>query len=153
MSNITINTKARTIEINKTFAAASSKFGSDEYLELQDARRDYPNFRVVTIAQKAAKTEFKGLTYDYMKSYIKAHDDEANSKMATFLMLRGLDEEGLAAGAASADYSDIKDWFLGEFPAIKGFHDKRADILKKVAAAKEKKAADEKAKKLAALAA
>ncbi len=55
MSNITINNKARTIEINKTFAAASSKYGSPEYKELQDAPRDYPDFRVITVAQKAAK--------------------------------------------------------------------------------------------------
>ena len=153
MKTIIINSTARTIEINKTFTKAASKFGSPEYQQLQEARRDYPNYRVITVAQKAAKPEFKGLTYDYMKDYIKAHDDETKSKMATFLSLRGLDEEGLAAGAASADYSDIKDWFLGEFPEIKGFHDKRADLLKKIAEKKAKEAADKKAKKLAALAA
>ncbi len=142
MKSISINNAARAIELTKTFTKAASKFGSPEYLELQAARRDYPDFRVVTVAQKAAKPKFKGLTFEYMKVYIEAHDDAKNSKMATFLMLRGQDAEGLAAKAASADYSAILEWFLDEFPAIRDFSDKRADFLKKFA--------EEKAKKLAA---
>ena len=71
MKSISINNATRSIELTKTFTKAASKFGSPEYLELQAARRDYPDFRVVTVAQKAAKPEFKGLTYEYMKAYIR----------------------------------------------------------------------------------
>ena len=63
MSNITINAANHTIEMNKTFSKAASKYGTPEYIELQNARRDYPDFRTVTVAKKGAKPEYKGLTY------------------------------------------------------------------------------------------
>jgi len=52
MNAITINTKARTIDLSNTFAKAASIFGSEEYRQLQEARRDYPSYRVVTVKQK-----------------------------------------------------------------------------------------------------
>ena len=67
MSNITINTKNATIELTKTFSKNAAKYGSPAYMELQNARKDYPSFRVVTVAKKAAKPEYKGLTFEYMK--------------------------------------------------------------------------------------
>ena len=57
MTAITINAKNRSIELTKTFAAASSKFGTPEYDQLQQVRRDYPNYKVVTIARKAPKSD------------------------------------------------------------------------------------------------
>ena len=40
MTNLTINNKARTIKMTKKFEKAASRFGSDEYKALQEARRD-----------------------------------------------------------------------------------------------------------------
>lgn len=40
MTNLTINNKARTIEMTKKFEKAASRFGSDEYKMLQEARKD-----------------------------------------------------------------------------------------------------------------
>ena len=79
MTNITINAKNRTIEMNKTFAKAAAIFGSEEYRQLQEARRDYPSYRVITVKQKGAKPEYKGMDYKYMERYIAAHDDENGS--------------------------------------------------------------------------
>lgn len=104
MSNITINAKARTIEMNKTFAKAAANFGTREYDELQAARRDYPNFKVVTVSKRSTKPEYKGLTYEYMEKYITAHDNDAKTNMATYKMLRGISDEGKAAAAESASY-------------------------------------------------
>ena len=74
MNAITINAKNRSIELSKTFAKAASIFGSEEYNQLQVARRDYPNYRMVTIKQKsAAKADFANLTYNYMDKYVKDH--------------------------------------------------------------------------------
>ena len=129
MTNITINPKNRTIEMNKTFSAAASKYGSPEYVELQNARRDYPNYRVVTIAKKAAKSDYKGLTFEYMKKYIALHDDEEKSIMKEFLNLRGESEEAKAIGAMSEAYGKIKAWFFEQYPAIKEFHKKRDALL------------------------
>ena len=129
MTNITINTRNHTIEMNKTFTAAASKYGSPEYVELQNARRDYPTYRVVTIAKKAAKSDYKGLTYEYMEKYIKAHDDEKKSIMKEFLDLRGKSEDAKAIGAMSEGYSRIKAWFFEQYPAIQKFHEKREALL------------------------
>lgn len=144
MTNITINAKNHTIEMNKTFSKAASKFGSTEYLKLQNARKDYPTFRVVTVAKKTAKPEYKGLTFDYMKKYIAQHDNEEKTIMAKFLDLRGESEEAKAVGALSAGYIEIKAWFFEQYPAIQKFHEDRIATLKDAVekqAAKKKKAA------------
>ena len=66
MTNLTINNKARTIEMTKKFEKAASRFGSDEYKALQEARKDYPTYKVIVKASTAkSKESFKGLTYEY----------------------------------------------------------------------------------------
>ena len=47
-----INQKNRAIEMSKKFAKAASVFGSREYKQLQEVRRDYPDFSVVTVSRK-----------------------------------------------------------------------------------------------------
>ena len=139
MTAITINAKNRTIELTKTFATASSKFGSPEYEQLQMARKDYPNYKVVTITRKAPKSDkptFKGLTYEYMEKYIKSHDN-AEENMAEYMELRGISEEGEEALAESFNYQEMKDWFLDKYPEIANFHEKRAELIEK---AQQKKA-------------
>lgn len=130
MTNIIINTKKHTIEMNKTTAKAASIFGTDEYNALQAVRRDYPTFRIMTVAKKSAKSEYKGLTFEYMKKYIAQHDDENNTIMSKFLDLRGESKEAKAVGALSAGYSEIKAWFFEQYPAIQQFHEDRIALLK-----------------------
>ena len=133
MTTMTINAKNRTIEMTKKFATAAAKFGTDEYKQLQEARRDYPTFKVVTVTRKAAKSAFKGLTFKYMEKYIAAHDNEDKSIMAEYKKLRAQfdeeDDENIKVLAESASYMEIKDWFLKKFPEIKKFHEDRAKIL------------------------
>lgn len=87
MTNLTINNKAHTIEMTKKFEKAASRFGSDEYKALQEARKDYPTYKVVVkTSTTKSKESFKGLTYDYMEKYIDAHDKEGTTK-AEFEML------------------------------------------------------------------
>ena len=126
-----INFKNQTIEMSKKFAKAAEKFGSEEYRALQEARRDYPKFKVVTISRKATvqKESYKGLTYSYMENYIKTHDDEKKSIMAEYEMLRGLSEEAQEALAEPCSYIEMKNWFLDKYPAIAEFHKKREMLL------------------------
>ena len=145
MNNLNVNMKNRTIEMTKKFAAASSKFGTEEYKTLQEVRRDYPSYKVVTITRKASKSDssaFKGLTYEYMEKYIAGHDDEEKSIMLEYMMLRGESEEAEEAFAESASYQEIKDWFLDTFPAIAEFHKKREKMIE---ATRQKKEAVRKA--------
>ena len=140
MNNLNVNMKNRTIEMTKKFAAASSKFGTEEYKTLQEVRRDYPSYKVVTITRKASKSDssaFKGLTYEYMEKYITGHDDEEKSIMLEYMMLRGESEEAEEAFADSASYQEIKDWFLDTFPAIAEFHKKREKMIEATRQKKE----------------
>lgn len=116
MTAITINAKNRTIELTKTFATASSKFGTDEYNLLQLARKDYPNYKVVTIARKAPKNDkptFKGLTYAYMEKYILTHDDGEQTVMQEYMELRGISKAGEEVLAESFNYQEIKEGYAG----------------------------------------
>ena len=126
-----INEKKNAIELSKKEAAAAANFGTPEYKALQEARRDYPGFKVVTITRKstAKKESYKGLTYGYMETYIQKHDDEKQSIMAEYKMLRGLTEEAEEVLAESFSYQEMKDWFLKKFPAIAEFHKKREALL------------------------
>ena len=97
MNAISINTKNRTIEMSNTFSKAAVIFGTDEYNQLQVARRDYPNYRVVTLKQKGApKAEFVKLSFDFMDKYIASHDVKDDLK-AEYDSLRGRDDNGVAA--------------------------------------------------------
>ncbi len=109
--------------------ANASKFGSPEYNELKEARLDYPTFKVVTVVKKAARPKFKGLTYEYMEKYISKHDDEAQTIMSEYMVLRAQTEEAEEALAVSASYSDIKNWFFEKYPAVAQFHKTRAQML------------------------
>ena len=79
MTKIIINERKRTIELTKGFAKKASVFGSEEYRQLQEARRDYPTYRVITVKSASGnkKNALKGLTYEYMEKYIELHDDES----------------------------------------------------------------------------
>ena len=134
--------------MDRTFAKNCAIAGSAEYNLLQSARKDYPNFTVEqrTIKRNANKECYRGLTYEYMKKYILAHDDEKGSIMAIFHELRGnVVSEDDELQAESLTYGEIKMWFLDTYPEIKNFHESRADRIKAIKE-KQKKAAEEKAK-------
>ena len=115
-NTIVINTNNRAIEITKKFATAAKRFGSDEYNDLQAARRDYPNYRVETKSVRKKADSFKGLTYDYMESYIIRHDD---TLLSVFNELRGktnsMNDDYIIA---TASYGEIKKWFIKQFPEL-----------------------------------
>ncbi len=125
---IVINNKKNAIEITKTFEKAASRFGSEEYNLLRQARNENPRFKVVVIKRKTASVSFKGLTYEYMEKYINAHDDAEGTVMAEYEDLRATSEEAEAACAESLYYGEIKAWFLNKYPEIKKFHERRENL-------------------------
>ena len=148
MTTMKIKIKNNTIEITKTFAQKAARVGSPEYYELLKVRQDNPSC-TVEVKQTKSKDSFKGLTYEYMKKYILAHDDEKGSIMAIFHELRGnVVSEDDELQAESLTYGEIKLWFLDTYPEIKNFHESRANRIKAIKE-KQKKAAEEKAKKAA----
>jgi len=113
MMRLTINTKNHTIEMpTKKYATAASRYGTVEYNEVQKARRDYPNYRVVAKNRKIEKKDtLKGLTYEVMEKYIASHDKNGENKKY-FDFLRGNSEET----PCSATYGEIRKWFLETYP-------------------------------------
>lgn len=109
---LTINTRNNSIEMpTKKYAAAASKYGSPEYIEVQNARRDYPNYKVVTRKTTKRHDNLKGLTYKVMKTYIASHD-ENGELMKKYTFLRGESENSIH----SEPYGVIKKWFLETYP-------------------------------------
>ena len=47
-TGLTINATANTIEMTKEFAKKAKYYGTEEYTQLQKARKDYPTYSVVT---------------------------------------------------------------------------------------------------------
>ena len=133
MTNITISARNHSLVLTKSFAAKASIFGTDEYKMLQEARRDYPGYKVTVGKTKEAKNIYAGLDYAYMEKYIAAHDDAEKSIMAEYLDLRGKSDDALEIQAGSASFLEIRSWFLKTFPAIEEFYTKRAALLTKAA--------------------
>ena len=110
MTTITVSARTNSLVLTKSFAAKAAIFGSDEYKMLQEARRDYPGYKVTVgkTKNKEQKNAFAGLDYDYMVKYIKTHDDDKQSIMNEYLMLRGESEEAKAINARSASFLEIR---------------------------------------------
>ena len=81
---LTLNTKNFAIEMDKKFAAAAANVFSAEYEKLQEVRRAYPNYKVVTVARKEKTSGTSGLTFEFMELYIEQHDDEEKSINQSF---------------------------------------------------------------------
>ena len=142
MTTITVAARTHSLVLTKAFAAKAAIFGSDEYKMLQEARRDYPGYKVTVGKTKEAKNIYAGLDYAYMEKYIKTHDDDKQSIMNEYLMLRGKSDDALEIQAGSASFLEIRSWFLKTFPAIEEFYTKRAALLGKAAAKPETKTSD-----------
>ena len=119
-----IRTASRTIELTKKEMTAASRFGTNEYRNLQAARRDYPGFEVVTITRnvKTTRETYKGLTYAYMEKYIKLHDDEQKSVWTEYKILRGTPINPADEIPNPYTYIEMKKWFLDKFEAVAKFY-------------------------------
>ena len=107
MTNITINYKKSTIEITKSFEKKASAYGSREYNELANVRKEFPDFRIIVKATKT-KSTFKGMDYDFMKEYIEKHDED-NKNMDAFNKLLAND----------LSYGEVKQWFIETYTVFK----------------------------------
>ena len=107
--------------MDKTFSKNAAIAGSREYKILQDARRDYEGFTVVTrqIKRNPNKECYKGLTYQYMEDYILTHelDETVNEVLEEFYEMRLIAE----CHSLAFRYPTIKKWFLNKYPEIKFF--------------------------------
>ena len=109
------------IEMNTTFAKMIENPLSDEYALLQKLKLENPEFKVTRrkIKSNPNKDSYKGLTYEYMKMYIKTHETEEQAKE----IIAYLDEQILISKCHSQRlrYPTIKKWFLKQYPDVAKF--------------------------------
>lgn len=121
MKGLKINFEERTIVMTRKFAAAASDPFTDEFQKLQEVRSAYPNFIVKrhTIKKNPNKECYRGLTYDYMRAYIRTHEPKANVESA----LAELEDMIYISKCHSNGfrYPTIKKWFLEKYSEVAEF--------------------------------
>ena len=109
------------IEMNTTFAKMIENPMSDEYALLQKLKMENPEFKVSRrkIKSNPNKDSYKGLTYEYMKMYIKKYEDKDTVEE----VLKYLDDQILISKCHGQRlrYPTIKKWFLAKYPEVAKF--------------------------------
>lgn len=109
------------IEMNTTFAKEMRNPLSDEYALLQKVKMENPGFTVSRrqIKSNPKKDTYKGLTYEYMKKYIKLHETKEEAEK----VIAYLEDQILISKCHSQRlrYPTIKKWFLAKYPEVAKF--------------------------------
>ena len=105
--------------MDRTFAKNAENTRSEEYRHLQSVRQDYPTYNVIRKQIKKApqKENYRGLTYEFMKTYVKNHEPE-DTREAVSNELKHMIE---ISKCHSIRYPTIKKWFLAKYPEVAGF--------------------------------
>lgn len=117
-----------TITISKGFYEASKEFGSEEQKELAAIKNGFPNMIIAVKSKRSGcrKSDFKGLTYDYMRRFIRNMDRD---NIVTFEdVISHYEDFGYKAGKL---YHCVREWFLNTYPNHK---DMIADTVPRTAA-------------------
>lgn len=116
MANIKVDFVTNTIIITKGFYEESCNIASEEYTTLQLVKMDNPNMKVVVKSSRSGsrKCDYKGLTYEYMRKFIRTMDRD---NMIVFEeVIDHYKEFGQTGGEL---YQNVKDWFLENYPRHK----------------------------------
>jgi len=118
-ANYEINFIEETIIVTKRFYKAASVISNPEYKELMEVRRDNPTFKVVLreIKKKIGKRSYRNLTYDNMRAFITAREQDEATRAER---LAQLDKVISLSKIQAGPYAYVKVWFLNiygnEFP-------------------------------------
>ena len=122
-----INMNKKTIELTKAEMKNAMEFGTKEYNNLQVARRDYPDYKVVEIKAKKNTSDFANLKMADIKGYVEKYGSEEQKASFAFISKRSVNEDGEYSEPQS--FFQIKTWFLNEFPEFKQI---RKDYCQKI---------------------
>ena len=121
MREIRIDRENNRIVMTRKFAKKADDPTTTEFRLLQEVMATYPTFSVDnhTIKKNPNKECYKGLTYDYMRDYIKTHEAKANVESA----LAELEDMIFISKCHSKGYRypTIKKWFLEQYPEVEMF--------------------------------
>ena len=129
------NLMTKKIEMSKSEAKEAGKLNTEKFNELRQLMEMYPGYEIQIKAPAKRKSEFRGLDYKYMKSYIQKHDDEDGSIMAEFRKMTAQDKKDGKEGAElqeATNYLVVKKWFLKKFPEIKEYKEAHAKMVREI---------------------
>ncbi len=109
------------IIMNRTFMKAISDTTSEEYEHFQKIRKENPNMQIYLrkIKRNPNKKTYSGLTYDYMRKYIRTHESPETRAAAMYEF-----EEMICISECHSQrykYPVIKAWFLDRYPEIANY--------------------------------
>ena len=137
-----INYEKKTIEMTKAESKEAGIPTNEKFNELMKLRSIFPDFEIIIKKTSVKRDTYKGLGYEYMENYIKAHDNN-DENLKEFYKLRGMNEKGEKDVLIEEhSYGEIKMWFLSTFPEIEEFN---AETNKKLKEIKAKRAEARKA--------
>ena len=120
-SRLSVKYAKSVIEVNTIFAKMMENPRSDEYELLQKIKMENPGFTVSRrqIKSNPKKDTYKGLTYEYMKKYIKLHETKEEAEK----VIAYLEDQILISKCHSQRlrYPTIKKWFLAKYPEVAKF--------------------------------
>ena len=138
---MTINYAKKAIELTSAEYKDAQQYGSDMYKQVREARKDFPDFEVVEVKDKAkkSKNDFSDLTMKDIKGYVEKHGDDEQKEHFAFISKRQITEDGEYVEARS--FFEIKMWFLEEFSELKKARKVYREKIEEIYAAAKAKAA------------
>lgn len=125
----------KTIEMSKSKAKAAGRIGSEKFKELKKYQRAYPDYTICIIEAPKRKSEYSGLNYKFMETYIKGSDREDRDQiMDEFKTLRGVENKNRSEfeKVKVASYLEVKTWFLKKFPEIQQYKDNHSKKIENI---------------------
>lgn len=121
-TGIKIDYVAKEIVMNRGFAKKAKNPKSKEYQALLKIMKQFPEYDVVErdkIKVCESKECYKGLTYDYMREFIKKHEnaetvDAVLAELENMIFISGCHSKAYR-------YPVIKKWFLNKYKEIDDF--------------------------------
>lgn len=113
MQGMRIDFISNIIIITKAFREAASEMNTPEYTALKQAQQDNPKMKVVLRSANAVhnRNEYKGLTYKYMRKFIRIMDKE--NSITFDKVIEYYEDLYYESGKV---YQCVKEWFLDNYP-------------------------------------
>ena len=119
MTAIRVDYAGRKIILSSAFEKRAFTPGTVEYETLQSVRALHPGFALATrqFKKNTKQEHYRGLSYDYMRDYISAHEENPAPVLFELNEMIGVSK----AHSLGKRYPTIKGWFLERYPAVKEF--------------------------------
>lgn len=113
MKNIKFDYITNTITVTKAFYKAAQNYGTEEQVTMTKLKREFPDMEIAVRSPKAKRNDSKGLTYEYMRKFIRKFDRKNAVVFEDVIIHYEEHNNGAAA------YRYVKEWFLENYPEYK----------------------------------